>query len=55
MGIEAAFNGLQDWLTEWPDTALTLVLAVLALVLIVIALRGTAMEKAIVAAWVMFP
>lgn len=55
MKIEAGFNGLQRWLKGWPNSALTVTLLVGAGILVYIALRGTAFEKAVTAAWVFFP
>lgn len=55
VGIEQRFAQMQTALKGWPDSALTWLLVGLALALLVIAWRGTALEKAIVAAWVIFP
>lgn len=55
MGIETTYHRFEDMLMGWPSGALTLVLLALAFVLIVIALRASALEKGIVAAWVLFP
>lgn len=52
MGI---FARLRRWLSGWPDSALTVLLLALALVIIVVALRAGPLHKAIVAAWVLFP
>lgn len=55
MGIEDKFHQFGDWLETWPGAALTVVLLFLAAVLVLIALRGTALEKAIAVSWVVFP
>lgn len=55
LGIAGRFHALEQALEGWPDTALTWLLVGLALLLLLIAWRGKAMEKAIVAGWVIFP
>lgn len=55
VGIESRLRGFQGWLKGWPDGALTLTLLLAAAILVYIALRGTAVEKAVAAAWVYFP
>lgn len=55
LGIERRFQQMQTALQGWPDSALTWLLVGLALALLIIAWRGSALEKAIVAAWVVFP
>lgn len=55
MGIEATFKRVETWLKGWPSGALTCVLLIVAVVLVVIALRATALEKALVASWVILP
>lgn len=55
MGIERAFTRFGGWLRGWPGPALTLLLILLAGLLVYIALRGSSFEKAVAAAWVLFP
>ena len=53
--IVSAFHRFERWLEGWPNGVLTVVLIVAALVIVWIALRGTAFEKSVVAAYVFFP
>lgn len=55
MRITAPFRRLDTWLGGWPSGALTVLLLVLAALLVLIAVRATPTQKAIVAGWVMFP
>lgn len=55
MGIEAGFHRFEQWLQGQPDRVLTAILLLVAAALIVIALRASALEKAVVASWVLFP
>lgn len=55
IGIESAFRRFNAWLERWPNDVLTWLLLGLALLIVVIALRATALEKAIAAAWLIFP
>ena len=55
MGIETAFRRFEAWLAGWPDSVLTVVLLVAAVVLVLIAFTGKPREKAIAAAYVFFP
>lgn len=55
MGIERSFHRFGDWLKTWPGPALTLLLILLAGLLVYAALRGSSLEKAVIAAWVLFP
>ncbi len=53
--IVSAFQRFERWLEGWPNGALTVALLVGALVIIYIALRGSAFEKSVVAAYIFFP
>lgn len=55
IGIERRVHALEDALNGWPDHALTCLLVAVALFLLFVAWRATALEKAIVAGWVVFP
>ena len=55
MGIGRLMKRLETALEGWPDGALTAALIVAAVLLVWVALRATAIEKAVVAAWVFFP
>ena len=55
MGVEAAFHRFERWLAGWPNGVLTLALLLAAVVLVLIALRGTPTEKALAGAYVFFP
>ena len=55
VGIKRAFVQFENMLEGWPSGVLTVVLLLAAVVLVLIALRGTAIEKAIAAAYVIFP
>lgn len=55
MGIKGAFDRFERWLGGWPNGVLTLVLLLAAAVLVIIAFTGRPMEKAIAAAYVIFP
>lgn len=55
VGIRRAFVRFESMLEGWPSGALTVALLIAAGVLVLIALRGTATEKAIAAAYVYFP
>ena len=55
VGIGRRLHAFEQALEGWPDRALSCLLVGLALVLLIIAWRGSALEKAIVAGWVIFP
>lgn len=55
MGIQSLWSGFQRWIGGWPDNVLSVVLLATAGVIILVALRATALEKAIVLGWVLFP
>lgn len=55
VGIRAAFARFEGMLEGWPSGVLTAILLLAAGVLVLIALRGRAIEKAIAAAYVIFP
>lgn len=55
MGIAAAFHRFESWIKGWPNGVLTVVLLFAAAMLVVIALRGSPLEKAIAATYVLFP
>ena len=55
VGIGRRLHQFEHALSGWPDRALSCLLVGLALVLLLIAWRGSALEKAIVAGWVIFP
>lgn len=55
MRIRATIQRVDTWLEGWPSGALTVLLLVLAALLVLLAVRATPTQKAIAAAWVMFP
>lgn len=55
MGIEDTYKRFEAWLQGWPGAFLSLALIVAAVVIVVIALRGSAIEKAIALTYVVFP
>lgn len=55
MGIARLMRRFEAALEGAPNSVLTLLLVVAAVVLVWVALRATAIEKAVVAAWVFFP
>lgn len=55
LGIKRWFDQLEAAMEGWPDSALTIFLLIAAAFLILVALRGHALEKAIIAAWITFP
>lgn len=46
---------IEQYLSGWPDAALTISLLVIAAILVLIALAGKPMEKAIAIAYCVFP
>lgn len=55
IGIGQRLHAFEQGLEGWPDRALSCLLVALAVALLIIAWRATALEKAIVAGWVIFP
>lgn len=55
MAVLAAWRAFRAWLETWPSVALTLLLLAIAAVIVMVALRGNALEKALVAAWTVAP
>lgn len=55
VGIERRFHQMEQALEGWPDAALSWLLVGVALFLLFVAWRGSAIEKAIIAGWVVFP
>lgn len=45
----------EQQLLGWPDELLTVLLIISALLLVLIALRGTALQKAVALTWVVLP
>jgi len=54
-GLNRALSNMEQSLQGWPSIGLTLLLLVLAGLLVVVALYGSARVKAGTAAWVIFP
>lgn len=55
MGIKAHFERFEQWLGGWPNSALSVTMITVGIVLIVLALTAKPLEKAIVLSWVIFP
>ena len=55
VGIKRLFERMERFMEGWPDGLLTVWLLLAAALLVVIAFKGRAMEKAIAAAYVTFP
>ena len=55
LGIKRWFDNLEQAMEGWPDGLLTAFLLIAAAFLVLVALRGHALEKAIIAAWITFP
>lgn len=53
--IISYFTRVEDWLEGWPGAALTIALIVAAVIIIVIAFRGSNVAKALTAAYVFLP
>ena len=49
------WQDFQTWLKSWPSAVLTVVLLIAALTLVLIALRGSATQKALASAYVFLP
>jgi len=53
--LHRAYTDVEGRLAGWPDGALTALLVLVALALLAVACWAGPVEKAVIAAWVLFP